>query len=487
MRVHDVCVEKDFSPLPHDLAELLSRVESAKAGQRLAPLAMLDGAILHIFGARLCVFEAEPSGAFRCLYRAGGAPPQPSTALEPSSGAAIAFGRALRTGAAIFIDHASIDPNAQHGPSLIVPMMDTEGREVIVACRSASAQHADALPAAIADAAPDAMLAAAPVYDEAGQMVDAFISFANIRAGELAGVASSDLVGTPLSALCRRLGGHIALWQHLHGLQQGRLEVSEVHRRIKGASRWLRLSTAPFVHGILITINDVSEQKRALIDYAHQTTQLSEERARRRWLQTELRLMAEHDALTGLAHEQAFYALAVRRLDYAAEAGAHCAMLRIAPDRRGAGEADGSFPMARRLGELLGGQFRRDSDVVARLSDETFAAFLFGANTDAALAVAERLRKKVEEMSARHGDQPARLTICIGIALHQNGDDLQSLLDRSAAALSLARRGGANRVATELRLITELPRSAVSTDSGAARNRRRTDGRRELRLITSSA
>jgi len=93
------------------------------------------------------------------------------------------------------------------------------------------------------------------------------------------------------------------------------------------------------------------------------------------------------------------------------------------------------------------GQSLRKHDLFGRLGGEEFAICLIGAPLDVATAVAERIRKKVEELV--FPEHPAlSCSISIGAAAFEPGQQLKHLLKRSDEALYKAKAQGRNRVAT---------------------------------------
>ncbi|CUA83287.1 MULTISPECIES: sensor domain-containing diguanylate cyclase [Gulbenkiania] len=85
----------------------------------------------------------------------------------------------------------------------------------------------------------------------------------------------------------------------------------------------------------------------------------------------------------------------------------------------------------------------RDSDILCRMGGEEFVLILPHADAGGAFALAERLRLKVE--AARRPDLPA-VTISVGVACCQTGEDAPLLLGLADAALYQAKEQGRNRV-----------------------------------------
>lgn len=88
----------------------------------------------------------------------------------------------------------------------------------------------------------------------------------------------------------------------------------------------------------------------------------------------------------------------------------------------------------------------RGEDLLGRLGGEEFVVVLPDADETAARASAERLRHAVEaaEFSAQHRRIP--LSISVGVAVIDDGDDFASLLRRADQAMYAAKRAGRNCV-----------------------------------------
>ena len=73
---------------------------------------------------------------------------------------------------------------------------------------------------------------------------------------------------------------------------------------------------------------------------------------------------------------------------------------------------------------------------------------LYHSDGPAALDVAERLRKKVEQCRVRHGDEVLHVTISVGVATFPNKaiDDSKTLIECADKALYRAKDNGRNRV-----------------------------------------
>ena len=192
--------------------------------------------------------------------------------------------------------------------------------------------------------------------------------------------------------------------------------------------------------GIFGVAMDVTEQVRR-----EEALDLARGRAMR--LADEARAMANTDALTGLPNRRH----ALQRLEgMVAEAeresrGLSAIMFDIDFFKRindSFGHQTGD-EVLRRVAWLAQKQTRAH-DLVGRLGGEEFAWLMPGVTQREAGALAERLRKAVEEGSSRGGLPP--VTISMGCAQWQPGDSGEVLLAKADAALYAAKEGGRNRV-----------------------------------------
>jgi diguanylate cyclase len=96
------------------------------------------------------------------------------------------------------------------------------------------------------------------------------------------------------------------------------------------------------------------------------------------------------------------------------------------------------------LSEVLQSTLRAN-DFVFRYGGEEFLAVLSQITADNALAVAEKLRAGIEERVFETGEGSTKLTVSIGIALHDGHPDYQRVIDRADDALLRAKTEGRNR------------------------------------------
>ncbi len=87
--------------------------------------------------------------------------------------------------------------------------------------------------------------------------------------------------------------------------------------------------------------------------------------------------------------------------------------------------------------------YLRITDFVARFGGEEFVMLLPGADADAALHLAEEIRRQIAE-STDPGDDCVPVTISCGVSRFEPGDSLQSVFKRADQALYQAKRDGRN-------------------------------------------
>jgi len=98
----------------------------------------------------------------------------------------------------------------------------------------------------------------------------------------------------------------------------------------------------------------------------------------------------------------------------------------------------------RTFGRLLQRSLR-EQDLSARRGGEEFAAYFPETDADAALAVCERIRKRVAETPVSWESSAIPITVSIGVAAFRQGDTADTLLARADAALYAAKDAGRNR------------------------------------------
>ena len=156
------------------------------------------------------------------------------------------------------------------------------------------------------------------------------------------------------------------------------------------------------------------------------------------------------DHLTGVANRRAFFEAAELELNRNRRAPRPTALVLVDADhfkrindRHGHAGGDA---VLRHLGQLLSATFRQ-VDVVARVGGEEFAVLLPSSDLDAAVAVAERLRRLVASRPVAYDGAHIACTISAGVAVCDGEAlGLDGLMKRADQALYAAKAAGRDRV-----------------------------------------
>jgi diguanylate cyclase (GGDEF)-like protein len=172
----------------------------------------------------------------------------------------------------------------------------------------------------------------------------------------------------------------------------------------------------------------------------------------------DLVIVAEEDALTGLANRRGFDRRLAEAWAEAANTGSVLAIVLIDLDHfKRLNDSFGHFygdKVLRRVGRLLQETLRKEADFAARFGGEEFVILLPETPLELALLVAERIRKLVElaGLPALEGGAPFSVkgsaTISCGVAAGSplQFEDVQQLLDYADKALYQAKSSGRNAV-----------------------------------------
>ncbi len=94
----------------------------------------------------------------------------------------------------------------------------------------------------------------------------------------------------------------------------------------------------------------------------------------------------------------------------------------------------------------------RGKDIAARYGGEEFALIAPARNLEAARAIAEKYRERIEKLSVKNpsnkGDKTLKVTVSVGVAMFNPTTDSENkhLIERADQALYAAKHGGRNRV-----------------------------------------
>lgn len=160
------------------------------------------------------------------------------------------------------------------------------------------------------------------------------------------------------------------------------------------------------------------------------------------------------DGLTGVANRRHFDETLEREWRRAARSGAPVALLLADIDCFKAfndayGHLDGDDCL-RRVGQVLRAGAQRAEDLVARYGGEEFAVLLPGLDEEAAAAVAERLRQRLEELGIAHERSTVApsVTLSGGVSalVPRRGLAPSALVAAADSALYRAKQAGRNRI-----------------------------------------
>lgn len=183
----------------------------------------------------------------------------------------------------------------------------------------------------------------------------------------------------------------------------------------------------PAVAGVVANVRDVTETRAA---------------------EEELRRLALHDSLTGLANRSLLVDRLGRELAQAEGAAQPVALFYVDLDRFAAvndrlGHDGGDAVLASVASLLRDGA--RPVDTVARLGADEFVVMAPGLDVEHEVnGVAARLLAAVRSRFAGEG----QLTASVGIALGSHGDDPDELVRHAGAAMTRAKKAGGDRIAT---------------------------------------
>lgn len=258
-------------------------------------------------------------------------------------------------------------------------------------------------------------------------------------------------------ALCRLLG-HDEAWLTEHGvgdvldahddyldrrmradlLASGQRSVTREHRMIRADGRriWVEHS-----------IGVVRDETGTATSFVSQFIDVTESRQ----VRDQLRFLAAHDSLTELMNRRELFSRVEALLLDASHTGRGVAVLFL--------DLDSLKPLNDAHGHVVGDQVIREvatriratvraGDLVARYGGDEFITVLPAVDRlDDAVAIAEKIHTAVRApVTTTGGTVP--VTLSIGVALAQPGDDPDTLLSRADAALYRAKRDGRDRTAT---------------------------------------
>lgn len=194
------------------------------------------------------------------------------------------------------------------------------------------------------------------------------------------------------------------------------------------------------------TITPVRDENGRIAHFVAIKQDISE----RKQQEEQIRFLALHDVLTSLPNRRAFEAR-LARITHDTRASHPSAILVLDVDEFKLVNDTAGHPVGDELlvelTSLLQAQLR-PGDFLARLGGDEFVVLLQNVEKDLALVIAERLRSAVEAMWFEHDHIVYTITISVGLAVLQSGEDPKTLVAQADTAMYSAKEHGKNRVAS---------------------------------------
>jgi diguanylate cyclase (GGDEF)-like protein/PAS domain S-box-containing protein len=376
------------------------------------------------------------------------------------------YERVRKEGRPLYTIHRSVKSlRVSMWERLIMPVKTSTGGDILIVF-NAALHIRDELLGAILDSSPDGIVAFQPVRDDAGEMVDAMVMTANRKAAEITHVPLEQLIDKGMLELfpnCKESG----TWDRYKRVLDSRAaETFETFYPLNGSKHWFRVHARPMGEGFLVTFSDISELKNANLALESQAQNLAdqigherrsreemeEEISARELIESELRRIADADTMTGVMNRRSFMERCEKAASVARTRQHVLSVIvldidhfKTVNDTYGHAAGDAVIvAMVERLSSNV-----RASDMLARVGGEEFSICLPKADTNAAIRVAEDLRRRVcsEPIPLPEG-MSITITASFGVATLRAGETIHDLIARADRALYVAKQTGRNRVAS---------------------------------------
>jgi diguanylate cyclase (GGDEF)-like protein/PAS domain S-box-containing protein len=280
----------------------------------------------------------------------------------------------------------------------------------------------------------------------------------------LSGSETADLIGKQLSEvpwLAAGLPAEKGRHPWMRAMEGGAPVVDYAVEGIpaQGVRRKLVLNCAPIadqgatVRGCIATFNDLTALHLANERLSEALCELHASRDEIQQKSIELEHMARHDPLTGCLNRRAFFERMALAWEDARVNGMHLSCLALDVDQFKSINDSFGHPAGDRVIKQVGDTLMRTlrtTDIVGRYGGDEFLAAMPGCDLDTACALAEKLRRAIEERCTITSGEAAgvRITVSIGVAaLHAGHKAVAELVDEADQALYVAKADGRNRVA----------------------------------------
>ena len=240
-------------------------------------------------------------------------------------------------------------------------------------------------------------------------------------------------------------------------LDQAGRSAADYEQNLENASG--KLSNVERTDDLKNIIATVMTQTRAMAEKSHEVeSQLKESSVEIAQLKHELesaRQEAMTDALTGLANRKMFdFKLREAATESSVIENSFCLLLldldhfKQVNDNYGHHVGD---QVLRLMGSVLKNTLK-GRDTAARYGGEEFAVVLPETKLSDAVKLAENIRLHLankEMINRKNGERLGRITVSIGAAAYELGEQIPDLIDRADQALYAAKNSGRNRVVSE--------------------------------------
>jgi diguanylate cyclase (GGDEF)-like protein/PAS domain S-box-containing protein len=346
---------------------------------------------------------------------------------------------------------------------LVLPVIAEDGSLRLVVFNKAR-EYLDDLLRAVLEASPEGIIGLRCVRTSNGEIEDAVVVTANLRAADIIGCSIEELVDRRILEVVPKLGGTRTWARYVEVVETRQPQQFELSVDRGGQAIWFDVKAVPLGDGFMVSVADITSLKnayseleatnadlaRANATLEQHTSRLGMEVTRRETLEEELRRLADIDVLTGVATRRAFIAAAKAAITEASELNP-LAVIAVDIDRFKTINDLHGHQAGDKVLIAVGEELRRDCrapDVVGRLGGEEFAILLTHTRLDTATSIAERIRKRLQEVvvAVGSGDRRVTVTASFGVAAIGPDESYEHLMARADDGLYRAKRTGRDRV-----------------------------------------
>ncbi len=263
---------------------------------------------------------------------------------------------------------------------------------------------------------------------------DERVKFANPKTAEITGRTHEELLSKPFIGFIHEEDRNMVLERYYQRLR-GESPPSTYSFRLvtgKGDIKWVELNVTEFSWegrpAVLCHLSDITERK---------------------YLEEEIIEMATTDSLTGVNNRRNFFEKASDEFVRSRRYESPLSVIMIDIDHfKSINDSFGHHVGDQVLKAMAQSSVLnlRETDIIGRIGGEEFAAILVKTDAQTALEVAERLRRKISELSVSTEGDSVRFTVSIGLTSKKHDDTLEDVVNRADKALYMAKEKGRNCV-----------------------------------------